>query len=213
MAILKIGGMIMRSLFRRPATLMYPVVKRDWQERTRGHIEIDVESCIFCGICAKKCPTDALAVSRDEKSWTIQRMQCIQCSCCVEVCPKKCLMNEPDYTIPDVIKIVDRFQKSEGDGTEGGAGGKADGKSESGAAGEAAGAAAGGEKLVCDDSCVFCGICAKKCPQDALTVSRAKKNKETGETEGENAWSVDMAACVSCAICVDACPKTSLRFE
>jgi len=102
----------MRSLFRKPATLMYPVVPRDYPERTRGHIAIDIEACIFCGICSRKCPTDAIDVDRNAKTWTIRRMSCVQCSCCVEACPKKCLLNEAAYTAPDVVKIVDVFEKA-----------------------------------------------------------------------------------------------------
>ena len=113
MAHLKIRNMILRSLFGEPATLMYPVKPREWKERTRGRIEIDIDNCIFCGICSRKCPTDAIVVNREEKSWEISRMGCIQCSCCVEVCPKKCLVNEAGYTSPSAQKIVDTFVKEE----------------------------------------------------------------------------------------------------
>ncbi len=109
MAAFKLGKMIMRSLFKKPATLMYPVIPRQWQERTRGHIEIQINDCIFCGICQKKCPTNAITVDKAKRSWTIERMQCIQCSCCVEVCPKKCLTNENPYTTPSTEKVVDTY--------------------------------------------------------------------------------------------------------
>lgn len=109
MAAFKLGKMVMRSLFKKPATLMYPVVPRQWQERTRGHIENQINDCIFCGICQRKCPTNALIVDKAKRSWTIARMQCIQCSCCVEVCPKKCLTNENTYTTPSTEKIVDTY--------------------------------------------------------------------------------------------------------
>ncbi|MDR0424502.1 MAG: 4Fe-4S binding protein [Clostridiales Family XIII bacterium] len=111
MPVLKIGKMVMGSLFKKPATLMYPVISREWQERTRGQIAIEMDACILCGICMRKCPTDAITVEKASRSWTIQRMQCIQCCCCVEVCPKKCLMNKPEYTTPDIKKISDRFEK------------------------------------------------------------------------------------------------------
>ena len=113
MANLKIGRMVLRSLFKKPATLMYPVIPREWKERTRGRIEIDIDDCIFCGICSRKCPTDAITVDREAKSWTIARMGCIQCSCCVETCPKNCLVNEAGYTAPDTEKQVDTFVKEE----------------------------------------------------------------------------------------------------
>ena len=109
MASFKLGKMVMSSLFKKPATLMYPVIPRQWQERTRGHIENKIEDCIYCGICQKKCPTNALVVDRAARSWEIARMQCIQCSCCVEVCPKKCLTNENTYTTPSTEKIVDKY--------------------------------------------------------------------------------------------------------
>ena len=102
-----IGKVVLRSLFKKPATLMYPVVPREWQERTRGSIDIDKETCILCGICSKKCPTGAIEVSRDQRTWAIERMQCIQCGSCVETCPKKCLHMNPLYTAPNTVKITD----------------------------------------------------------------------------------------------------------
>lgn len=109
MGTLKLGKMTMRSLFKKPATLMYPVIPREWQERTRGHIDNEIDKCIFCGICQKKCPTNALTVTRADGTWTIERMKCIQCNCCVDVCPTKCLINENMYTLPSSEKIVDTF--------------------------------------------------------------------------------------------------------
>ena len=94
-------------MFKKPATLMYPVIPRQWQERTRGNIGIDAESCILCNICAKKCPTNAIKVDRDNRTWDIERMQCIQCGSCVETCPKKCLVMNPEYTTPDTVKVID----------------------------------------------------------------------------------------------------------
>jgi formate hydrogenlyase subunit 6/NADH:ubiquinone oxidoreductase subunit I len=111
MASFKIGKVIIRNLFRKPATLMYPAVPRKWRELTRGHIEVRMEDCILCGICARKCPTGAIAVDRGAKTWAIERMQCVQCSCCVEYCPKKCLANRNEYTAPETRKIRESFEK------------------------------------------------------------------------------------------------------
>ena len=30
--------------------------KKEFPERTRGSIVIDIDNCIFCGLCEKKCP-------------------------------------------------------------------------------------------------------------------------------------------------------------
>ncbi|MDA8124089.1 MAG: 4Fe-4S binding protein [Deltaproteobacteria bacterium] len=93
-----IAGMILRSLFGKPATLMYPVVQREYVQGNRGHIEIAIEDCIFCGLCQRKCPTDAITVDRAEKLWEIQRLRCISCSSCTEACPKKCLAMKSGYS-------------------------------------------------------------------------------------------------------------------
>jgi len=106
----KISKLVLRSLFKKPATLMYPVIPREWQERTRGHIGIVEEDCILCGICSKKCPTNCITVDRTKRKWIIERMQCIQCGCCVEVCPKKCLTMEKAYTSPETFKVIDTFE-------------------------------------------------------------------------------------------------------
>ncbi len=193
MATFKIGKVVLKSLFKKPATLMYPVVPREWQERTRGHISICEEDCIVCGICAKKCPANAIEVDRNKRTWTIQRMQCIQCNCCVEVCPKSCLNMEQKYTEPDIKKVTDTFEipKQEKAPAK-----KADAEKESEGGSENAGG------LTCNlEECVYCGLCVKTCPCDALTVDRKEK-----------VWEVDQDACVSCGACVEKCPKKCLSL-
>ena len=83
----------MRNLFSPPATRLYPTREKEPHRaaRSRGRIEIDIEVCIFCSACAKRCPTDALIVSKSDKEWNIDRLRCCTCNACVEVCPKKCL--------------------------------------------------------------------------------------------------------------------------
>ncbi len=103
----KIGGTVLSSAFKRPSTRLYPTVPRKWQDSTRGHVEIDPEQCILCGICAKKCPADALTVDKAARTWTIDRMSCVQCRSCVESCPKKCLAMKNEYTSPNAKKVID----------------------------------------------------------------------------------------------------------
>ena len=98
MPMFPIASMIIRSLFGRPATRMYPVVRREFAEGSRGHIEIEIGSCVFCGLCQRKCPTVALSVDRDAKLWEINRLRCVSCSCCVEACPKKSLSMAKGYS-------------------------------------------------------------------------------------------------------------------
>ena len=100
---------VLHNLFAKPATRMYPQVAREYPERTRGQIGINIDDCIFCGICSKKCPTGAIAVSRETKSWTIKRFGCIQCGECVGVCPKKCLTMLQAYSTPNATKTEDQY--------------------------------------------------------------------------------------------------------
>ena len=185
----KFGKTILGSIGKKPATLMYPVVPREWEERTRGSVSIDGDNCIACGMCERACPTNAIEIDKAEGKWTIQRMQCIQCSACVDCCPKKCLTMENLYTIPDVVKVVDSYDIPK----------KAPKKADDSKA-AAAGSPDDGD-LTCADSCVFCGLCAKACPADAIEVDRKAKS-----------WKVDTDECIKCGACIDKCPKDSLSF-
>lgn len=104
MAIYQIKNMIMRSLFSKPATKMYPIIKNEFTEGTRGRVAVTIDDCIFCGMCQRKCPTGAIAVDKNEKTWDINPLSCITCSYCVEVCPKKCLTMENRYSEPVTSK-------------------------------------------------------------------------------------------------------------
>ena len=86
---------ILRNLGSKPATRKYPYEKREPFKDTRGKVGIDVSKCIFCGICARKCPSDAITVNKNEKSWEIDPFKCIICGECAQVCPKKCVNMEP----------------------------------------------------------------------------------------------------------------------
>ena len=93
---------IIGSLFRKRATLDL----KTSDPTVRGHIEIEENLCILCGICQKKCPTSAIEVKKEDKCWAIKPFYCVQCGCCVEVCPKKCLRMESGVVPPDGDKDV-----------------------------------------------------------------------------------------------------------
>lgn len=173
MAIMDFTKIALKNLFSKPATKNYPAVPREYPERSRGHIEINIDDCIMCGMCQRKCPSGAITVDRNNKTWQIERMGCVQCGNCVEGCPKKCLSIVPGYTEPSVQKIVDTFQKPVVEKAKGG-------------------------KITNDiTKCILCGLCARKCPQECITVDRT----------GEKTWSIDRDKCVQCGACIDACVK------
>jgi formate hydrogenlyase subunit 6/NADH:ubiquinone oxidoreductase subunit I len=105
--------MSLRNLLKKPATKMYPTVAPTYTKRTKGHVTCDIETCILCGICEKRCPTHAITVSKPDETWTIDNFSCIQCVSCVRACPKKCLMMEPDYTKAATAKSTITVKKPE----------------------------------------------------------------------------------------------------
>ncbi len=113
MSIMNFTGRVMKNLFSKPATTKYPYMKKTFPKATRGHIQISVDDCIFCGICSKRCPSRVIEVDRGQKKWEINRFGCCQCGECVTVCPKKCLSMENQYAAPGAVKTPDVFVQKE----------------------------------------------------------------------------------------------------
>jgi ech hydrogenase subunit F len=93
-----LAGMSLKNLFSKPATKMYPVVKPEWFERTKGRVENDIAACILCGICQKKCPAAAIVVDKPAGTWTLNPFSCVQCYSCIRACPKNSLSMDAQYT-------------------------------------------------------------------------------------------------------------------
>jgi ech hydrogenase subunit F len=101
-------GNILKNLTSKPVTRMYPQVSREPFKDVRGKVGIDIDACIFCGICVRKCPADALVVNKNEKSWEIDPFKCIICGACADACPKKCLEMQGPYYKPSSSKSKDK---------------------------------------------------------------------------------------------------------
>lgn len=103
-------GNIFKNLKKGPATRRYPFVKRELFKASRGSVKgIDPDKCIFCGLCARKCPANAITVDRNSKTWEINPFKCVICGACSEVCPKKCLSMSEEYTKVATVKDKVRF--------------------------------------------------------------------------------------------------------
>ena len=50
-----------------------------------GKVVYDVDACMACGVCVKKCPTNALKLEKDEI--IIDQDKCVHCAECEIICP------------------------------------------------------------------------------------------------------------------------------
>lgn len=108
---LKLSSMTLGSLFKKPETIQYPSQTRFVPQGLKGHISVDIEVCILCGICEKGCPAHAIKVEKASESWEINRFSCVQCGHCVRVCPKHCLHMETSYATPATAISSEVFTK------------------------------------------------------------------------------------------------------
>ena len=104
MAYFEMTTLALKWALTRPTTSRYPFEPRRVIPRTRGQLVFSKETCVFCTVCARKCPTGALVVNRARKKWAIDRLLCITCGYCVEACPRKSLELSTGHGHPAVTK-------------------------------------------------------------------------------------------------------------
>jgi ech hydrogenase subunit F len=104
MSYFKMSKLALKWAFSKPATSLYPFEPRVAIPLSRGQLLFEKATCIYCTVCAKKCPTGALGVIRAEKKWTIDRLLCISCGACIDICPKKSLSFNTDHGTPSITK-------------------------------------------------------------------------------------------------------------
>jgi formate hydrogenlyase subunit 6/NADH:ubiquinone oxidoreductase subunit I len=104
MAYFEMSKLAMKWALTKPPTTRYPFQPRNPIAGSRGQLVFTKDNCVYCNICAKKCPTGALLVNRAQKKWAIDRFRCIHCGYCVELCPKKSLALSTNHASPAVTK-------------------------------------------------------------------------------------------------------------
>jgi NAD(P)H-quinone oxidoreductase subunit I len=104
---------IIRSLFKRPATVRYPFEKLQVPKDFRGTPVFDSAKCIGCMICIRDCPAEAIEIIRVEDvidpanpdkpkkkfKMLLHNDRCIHCAQCVESCPTDTYVMNADYEI------------------------------------------------------------------------------------------------------------------
>lgn len=172
------------NLFKKPSTVRFPEVEVAAQPAYRGRLVYDPEKCVNCGMCIKVCSPGAItrtveaAEGGENITYTIDLTSCTFCGTCQDFCSTKAMTLSEDYHMvaenaADLRVTGTRFKKT----------------------------VLGKVTLKASD-CVYCGLCARNCPENAITVDRAAKT-----------WTLNEEECVKCGRCIEKCPKKALSFE
>jgi len=84
---------LIRNLFKKPMTLIFPQETLPPIDYYRGRQLLDIEKCIGCGMCSRVCPNDAVKMVEynDKKCPEIHMGKCCFCGLCAEHCPTQAL--------------------------------------------------------------------------------------------------------------------------
>lgn len=124
-------SMVLRQLFKKPATNLFPAKNLppsitgfleavaagkatinppvQTPPNFRGKITYDRDTCIGCKMCIRVCPAHAIEFLADTKRVRIWINQCVFCSQCNVVCPKSCLHMSSEF----LLATEDRFAESQ----------------------------------------------------------------------------------------------------
>ena len=56
-----------------------------------------------------RCPTQAIVVDREKRTWECDHFRCITCGNCVDLCPANVLHLEPAYRSPEAVHPAKEF--------------------------------------------------------------------------------------------------------
>ena len=204
-----------KQLFSKPSCNMYPFVPVEAAPKYRGRIVYHADRCIACGMCERVCAGGAISRTieklpddQGEKiTLSFDLGSCTFCSHCADFCSRDAIEFTQDYhmvgrTDGDLV-VSGSFVKAPRKKPAAPAAAAA--KPESCEAAAAAHAAPtifareDGKPVYDPAKCVYCTLCAKKCPAGAITVDRAAKT-----------WTLDEDKCVSCGTCAEVCPKNAI---
>ena len=110
-----LAGMLvtLKAFFGKKDTVQYPDVKISMTSRFRGGvIDLNIDKCIACGLCALACPNEAIlltaAKTEDNKkklaSYYYLSSYCLFCNLCIEACPTKAIVWDKNYEIASYYK-------------------------------------------------------------------------------------------------------------
>ena len=217
------------KLFSKPSCAMYPAVPSEAAPGYRGRIVFHPETCINCNMCERVCAGGAITHTEEkvEEGLKITRSfdlgSCTFCNTCADFCTRHSIELTRDYHMlgieegdlivsgtfmkappkkpapkPAAPKAEEKPAETPKTEEKPADAPKAEPAAEAPAA-PAVEPRGDGKPTQDPNKCVYCTICAKKCPGEALTVDRKEKT-----------WTLDEDKCVACGTCADVCPKDAI---
>jgi len=109
----KIASQLIKSLFKKPATLDYPAKRSGMPKGFRGKLKFDSSRCIGCKLCMRDCPSGAIEIKETAPKQFVAEInlaKCIYCGQCVDSCLKKALQTTEEFELaqldPKKLKII-----------------------------------------------------------------------------------------------------------
>ena len=190
-----------QQLFSKPSTEAYPAAPAPAAPGYRGRIVFHADRCISCGMCERVCAGGAISTTSEEteEGLLITRRfflgSCTFCANCADFCVKNAIELTDDYHMvardENELVVTGTYIKTK----------PAPKKPAANAEEPASTVKPRDDGLPVTDpaKCVYCTLCAKKCPAGALTVDRKEK-----------IWKLDEDKCIGCGTCHDVCPKKAI---
>ena len=190
-----------QQLFSKPSTEAYPAAPAPAAPGYRGRILFHADRCISCGMCERVCAGGAISTTSEEteEGLLITRRfflgSCTFCANCADFCVKNAIELTDDYHMvardENELVVTGTYIKKK----------PAPKKPAANAEEPASTVKPRDDGLPVTDpaKCVYCTLCAKKCPAGALTVDRKEK-----------IWKLDEDKCIGCGTCHDVCPKKAI---
>ena len=190
-----------QQLFSKPSTEAYPAAPAPAAPGYRGRIVFHADRCISCGMCERVCAGGAIRTTSEEteEGLLITRRfflgSCTFCANCADFCVKNAIELTDDYHMvardENELVVTGTYLKKK----------PAPKKPAANAEEPASTVKPRDDGLPVSDpaKCVYCTLCAKKCPAGALTVDRKEK-----------IWKLDEDKCIGCGTCHDVCPKKAI---
>ncbi len=97
------------------ATVQFPKQKMPIPEVARYQLEVEIDDCIVCDLCAKACPVDCIDIMAIKspqaigntsdgsvkrlypEKFDIDMAKCMYCGLCTVVCPTECIVMTDKY--------------------------------------------------------------------------------------------------------------------